>query len=180
MATKIGKQNVHQYSQVWFYLFLTICFTLCGAGACQPLDMGGGGELKRFDQYLAKGNTAKAAGDYAGAEEAYTKAEKLCAKEYGKDDARRATCLGYLAMMYKDQQEYRKAALVYKELIEIHEKIDPKSSELATFKSQYSEIQRKIKEYGLDKDPNAPASTKPAAKGTEKETTKKPATAKHH
>jgi|688.fasta_scaffold270027_2 tetratricopeptide (TPR) repeat protein len=180
MATEIGKQNVHQQSQVWFFLFLTICFTLCGAGACRPLDMGGGeGDPKRFDQFLAKGNTAKAAGDYAGAEDAYTKAEKLCAKEYGKDDARRATCLGYLAMMYKDQQEYRKAALVYKELIEIHEKIDPKSQELAQFKSQYSEIQHKIKEYGLDKDPNAPVTTKPATKAGEKESGKKSSAKKH-
>jgi len=180
MATEFGKQNVQQQSQVWFFLFLTICFTLCGAGACQPLDMGGGGEPKKFDQFIAKGNTALSAGDYAGAEDAYTKAEKLCAKEFGKDDPRRATCLGYLAMMYKDQQEYRKAALVYKELIEIHEKIDPKTAELATFKSQYTEIQRKIKEYGLDKDPNAPATTKPTTKPGEKEAGKKPAQSKKH
>lgn len=173
MATASGKQNVHQHSQVWFFLFLTICFTLCGAGACQPLDMNGGGSPKKWDQFLEAGNTSMKAGDYAAAEESFEKAEKLCAKEFGKDDARRATCLGYLAEMYRAQQEYRKAALVYKELIEIHEKINPKSNELANFRAQYAEIQRKIKDYGLDKDPNAPA-TKPSAK-PEKETGKKPA-----
>ncbi len=172
MATAFGKQNVHQHSQVWFFLFLTICFTLCGAGACQPLDMAGGGSPKKWDQFLEAGNVSMKAGDYPAAEANFEKAEKLCAKEFGKDDARRATCLGYLAEMYRAQQEYRKAALVYKELIEIHEKIDPKSSELANFRAQYAEIQRKIKDYGLDKDPNAPA--KKAAKGSEKESGKKP------
>jgi tetratricopeptide (TPR) repeat protein len=134
---------------------------------------------------LAAGNTAKAAGDYAAAEEAYEKAEKVCAKEFGKDDARRATCLAYLAEMYRAQQEYRKAALVYKELIEVYEKIDPKSTDLANFKSQYAEIQHKIKEYGLDKDPNAPVTTtkpatgKPGAKPGEKEAGKKAPGKKH-
>jgi tetratricopeptide (TPR) repeat protein len=172
MATEFGKQNVHQYSQVWFFLFLTICFTLCGAGACQPLDMNGGGSPKKWTEFIDLANTAKKAGDYAGAEDAYTKAEKLCAKQFGKDDGRRATCLGYLAEMYRDQQEYRKAALVYKELIEIHEKIDPKSMDLVNFRAQYAEIQRKIKDYGLDTDPNAPK--KAGAKG-DKDPKKKPA-----
>ncbi|MBS1953084.1 MAG: tetratricopeptide repeat protein [Cyanobacteria bacterium SZAS-4] len=175
MATVSGKQNVQRHSQVWFFLFLTICFTLCGAGACQPLDMNGGGDAKKWDKMLEAGNTSMKAGDYAAAEDSFVKAEKLCAKEFGKDDARRATCLGYLAEMYRAQQEYRKAALVYKELIEIHEKIDPKSSELANFRSQYAEIQRKIKDYGLDKDPNAPQ--KPAAKPGDKDG-KKPAAKK--
>jgi len=173
MATEFGKQNVHQHSQVWFFLFLTICFTLCGAGACQPLDLNGGGTPKKWDQFLEAGNTAKKSGDYAGAEDSYVKAEKLCAKEFGKDDGRRATCLGYLAQMYREQQEYRKAALVYKQLIDIHEKLDPKSQELKNFRDQYAEIQRKIKDYGLDVDPNAPK--KAAPKGGEKEPGKKPA-----
>ncbi|CAN5577841.1 hypothetical protein BH10CYA1_BH10CYA1_22260 [soil metagenome] len=171
MATAFGKQYVHQHSQVWFFLFLTICFTLCGAGACQPLDMnGGGGGPKKWDQFLEAGNVSMKAGDYVAAEASFEKAEKLCAKEFGKDDARRATCLGYLAEMYRAQQEYRKAALVYKELIEIHEKINPKSTELANFRAQYTEIQRKIKDYGLDKDPNAPATktAKPGAKDGKK------------
>ena len=173
MATEFGKQNVHQHSQVWFFLFLTICFTLCGAGACQPLDMNGGGGSKKWTEFIEAANASKKAGDYAAAEDAYEKAEKLCAKQFGKDDARRATCLGYLAEMYRDQQEYRKAALVYKQLIEVHEKIDPKSPDLANFRAQYAEIQRKIKDYGLDADPNAPK--KPAAKAGEHDAAKKPA-----
>jgi tetratricopeptide (TPR) repeat protein len=172
MATAFGKQNVHQHSQVWFFLFLTICFTLCGAGACQPLDMNGGGGKKNWTALVEAGNTAVKAGDYATAEESYISAEKACAKEFGKDDGRRATCLGYLAQMYRNQQEYRKAALVYKELIEVHEKIDPKSADLVAYKAQYAEIQKKIKDYGLDADPNAPKK-KPVAKPADKD--KKPA-----
>lgn len=113
---------------------------------------------------VTAGNDAMKAGDYATAEKNFTSAEKQCAKEFGKEDARRATCLGYLAEMYRAQQEYRKAALVYKELIEINEKTAPKSQELANFRAQYAEIQHKIKEYGLDKENHAPGSTDDAKK----------------
>ncbi len=166
MATEYCRQNVHQKSQVWCFLFLTICFTLCGAGACSPLDMGGGGQ-KKWVESLAAGNSAMKAGDYAAAETSFVTAEKLCAKDFGKDDPRRATCLAYLAEMYRAQQEYRKAALIYKELIEIKEKTDPKSADLANFRAQYGEVQRKIKDYNLDADPNSPKAKAKAKSATE-------------
>jgi tetratricopeptide (TPR) repeat protein len=179
MATEHRRKNADRKSQCSLFAFLTICFTLCGAGACQPLDMNGSSNPKKWSDLVNAGNNAIKAGDYAAAETAFDSAQKACAKEFGKDDPRRATCLGYLAEMYRNEQEYRKAALIYKELIEIDEKTNPKSADLVTFRAQYAEIQQKIKEYNLDADPNAPKPKTPA-KPAGKDVKKDPHAAKKH
>lgn len=80
----------------------------------------------------------------------YNKALEIAEKKYGPESPQVAICLGYLAAMYKARQDWRLAGQTYKRLVEIKDKIDPDSSETKQFKSDYSLVQDKLKEYGLD------------------------------
>ena len=152
MRNVCRRSVVAQNPTTGILLLLTMCFTLCGAMAC----LGIGDPPKTWTGMITKGNEALKGGDNATAETDFKEAEQMCEKQFGKYDGRRATCLAYLAEMYRDEQEYRKAALAYKELIAVKEKADPNGQDLATFREQYSEIQGKLKEYGIQLDPNAP------------------------
>lgn len=85
-------------------------------------------------------------------EELYTKALEITEKKYGPESPQAAICLGYLAAMYKARQDWRLAGQTYKRLIEIKEKIDPDGAETKQFKADYSVVQDKLKEYGLDEE----------------------------
>ncbi|HEY9677908.1 MAG TPA: tetratricopeptide repeat protein [Drouetiella sp.] len=176
MATEQRKNNAPQTSHTQFFLLLTLCFTLCGAGACQEMSLGGGGDPKKWTDFVTRGNAEIKAGDYAAAEKDFQDADKKVTKEFGQEDPRRVTVLNYLAQMYREQQEYRKAALVYKDLITVQEKVDPKGPDLIAFKSQYEEIKKKIQEYGLDGE-KTPKSEK---KEVKKEAKGKEAKGKKH
>jgi len=147
--------KVHQKGHGWIFILLTMCFTLCGAAAC----LGLAPAPKNWTEMVTAGNEALKSGDATGnatAEKMFTDAAAECEKKYGKYDNRRATCLTYLAELYRDEQEYRKAAIEYKELITVKEQSDPNGQELAGIREEYAQIQAKMKEYGLDTDPYAP------------------------
>lgn len=88
--------------------------------------------------------------DYLAAEEFYLKAKDQCETNFGKTDARTATCLGYLAELYRAEQEYAKAAVTYKNLIKIQQHCAPNSAELERTIKVYKQVLTKVKEYGLE------------------------------
>jgi hypothetical protein len=165
MPNDVRANNFQQKTQAWVFILLTACFTLCGAMSC----LGLAPPPMTWTQMVTAGNEAKKNGDNATAEKNFIDAAEECEKKYGKYDNRRATCLTYLAELYADEQEYRKAALQYKELITVKEKSDPGGQELASIREEYAKIQAKLKEYGLDGDPNAPVLPKKKKKDRDRE-----------
>jgi tetratricopeptide (TPR) repeat protein len=96
------------------------------------------------------------AGNYLAAEELYSKARKQCEDRFGANDARTGTCLGYLAELYRGEQEYVKAAATYKTLIAIEQRCAPNSAELERDINEYQSVLAKVKEYGLEDPVNQP------------------------
>lgn len=103
------------------------------------------------------GESAKKAGDYPGAVTAYSNAVTTAEKKYGVDSNQTATCLGSLGQTYRAMGEWRLAYVTYKRLIAIKQKTDPKSEDLKFFKEEFAYIQGKMKEYGIEEDPNKQA-----------------------
>jgi tetratricopeptide (TPR) repeat protein len=131
-------------SGTWVICLASVLITL---GAC--------GKNSSDDVWLKYVGQAKAkAGNYLAAEALYIKAKDRCETIFGKNDARTGTCLGYLAELYRGEQEYVKAAIVYRRLIEIEERCAPNSAELEEDLKEYQDVLAKLKEYGLDKTPD--------------------------
>ena len=105
--------------------------------------------------------------DYLAAEEFYLKAKEQCESNFGKTDARTGTCLGYLAELYRAEQEYAKAAVTYKALIVIQQQCAPHSTELEQTIKAYKQVLSKVKEYGLEHALDSPGTAQAgdAAKG---------------
>jgi hypothetical protein len=176
MTNQSCKEAVQRKTTLQLFFLLTMCFTLCGAAAC----LGVGEAPKKWTDMLSSGNEALKTGDAATAEKMFESAAQECEKKYGKFSGQRATCLEDLALLYKNETEYRKADLAYKELIAVEEKVDPNGSNLPLHREQYNEVLAKEKEYNLNADPNAPATpaVKPAKDAEKKDKESKPVSKK--
>jgi len=100
--------------------------------------------------FIKLANNQFKAKHYLAAEKLYVKAKTLCEMRFGHDDARTATCLAYLAELYRCEQEYVQAALTYERLIAIEEQCNPNSVDLERFKKEYKQVLAKVKDYGLE------------------------------
>lgn len=101
---------------------------------------------------VSEGNEAQKKQDASTAEQKYMQAIALAEANFGPDDDRTATCLNYLAELYGAQQEWRKAAKVYKKLLVIKGKSAPKSEEWTRVRKAYAFVRKKLKKYGLEED----------------------------
>jgi hypothetical protein len=128
------------YAKVLLFTFITVLL-----GAC----------MRRSDQdgwleNIRLANDKVKVGDYLTAEDLYLKAKEQCEANFGKNDARTGTCLGYLAELYLGEQEYVKAAITYRSLIEIEQQCAPSSAELERDIKEYQFVLSKLRQYGLE------------------------------
>lgn len=105
---------------------------------------------KSWSESLAEGRAAMKAGNYDVAEKSYEAAIKAAQTKYGQNAGQTATCMTEMANMYVGQSEYRKAALVLKELLPIYSKIEPGSEDELRTKQIYDDVKKKIKNYKLE------------------------------
>lgn len=127
------------------FISATICVSLIIA-SCS------GSQKKSWTELVSEGNQAQKKQDAATAEKKYQEAIAQAETKFGIDDPRTATCLGYLAELYGSQQEWRKAAKVYKRLVATKKKWAPKSEEYARARKEYAFVRKKLKKYGLQED----------------------------
>lgn len=111
---------------------------------------------KSWEVLLEEGRTAKSKGNMAAAEAAFQQAADKCAEKFGEDDGRTGTCVGYLAELYRNQQEWLKARKAYRRWLTIMDKNDPTGEQMKVIRKGYKEIKRKIRKYGLDVDEKKP------------------------
>jgi tetratricopeptide (TPR) repeat protein len=134
---------------------IVICFLIactlssCKDGQFTELNLGGGKADLNWEALVANAKIAKDKGNVAGAEEMYKEAAEKCAKAYGENDGRTATCVGYLAELYFSKQEWRVAYETYKRWIKILQEIDPSGDNLKHAKENYKKVKEKLKQYGL-------------------------------
>lgn len=105
---------------------------------------------KTWEDLVAEGQVALSAGKIPAAEAAFSEAVEKCSEKFGEDDARTGTCVGYLAELYRNQQEWLKAGKAYKRWMSIMDKNDPTGEQLKIIRKGYKEIRHKIKQYGLE------------------------------
>jgi hypothetical protein len=134
-----------------------VCLTivLIMLGGCAQYDASD----KAWLEDIRLANERVKAGDYLAAEDLYLKAKEECQNNFGDNDARTGTCLGYLAELYLGEQEYVKAAVTYRSLIAIERRCAPNSAELERDVKEYEFVQEKLKEYGLQESQKQPGKT---------------------
>jgi len=151
----LGKRSFQSHSSLLAcrrFKAACLAIVLITLGACARKDDSENAWL----EYIRLANDKVKVGDYLAAEDLYLKAKEQCQNNFGDNDARTGTCLGYLAELYLGEQEYVKAAVTYKSLIAIERRCAPNSAELERDVKEYEFVQEKLKEYGLqeNKKPN--------------------------
>lgn len=122
--------------------------TSCKDGQFTELKLGGKADLG-WEALVTNAKILKDKGKVDDAEAMYKEAAEKCAKAYGENDGRTATCVGYLAELYFDKQDWRVAYETYKRWIKILQEIDPTGDTLKHAKDNYKKIKEKLKQYGL-------------------------------
>ena len=105
---------------------------------------------KSWDVSLSEGRQAVKAGDAATAEKCFEAAIKSAKAKFGDNHGETATCMPDLAEMYMAQGEYRKAAVVFKDLLPIYAKIEPGSPDDLRIQEEYKQVKHKIKKYRME------------------------------
>ncbi len=118
---------------------------------------------KSWDAALSEGRSSLANHDFEKAEKSFQIAIKAAEAKYGANAGQTATCMTELAEMYLAQAEYRKAALIFKELVPIYDKIAPDSPDDKRVRDEYIKVKKKIKKYKLEPVEDEPAKTDGAA-----------------
>lgn len=118
---------------------------------------------KSWMENLTEGRNALASKDYATAEKSFQTAITASEAKFGHDAAQTATCMSELGGMYLEQQEYRKAYKIYKDLVPLYEKIEPDSPDSKRVEEEYKKLKKKLKKYKLevlDEEPKKSDETK--------------------
>ncbi|MEZ4536835.1 MAG: tetratricopeptide repeat protein [Cyanobacteriota/Melainabacteria group bacterium] len=103
---------------------------------------------KTWEDLVAEGQAALSAGKIPAAEAAFSEAVEKCSEKFGEDDARTGTCVGYLAELYRNQQEWLKAGKAYKRWMSITWiKTTPPESNSKLFAKAIKRFVTKIKQY---------------------------------
>jgi hypothetical protein len=124
-------------------LLATLAILVCSLSSC------GTTEKRSWSTCIEEANQRIKAKQAVRAEALYLEAEDLCEKSYGKEDVRTGTCLAYLAELYRGEQEYIKAARIYRRLIAVEEKIHGSSADLERWRDEYAHIRQKMRKYGI-------------------------------
>ncbi len=148
---KLGQMKVLHL----FLLAASMSFFMTGCGDVKPLSFDMKND-KSWEVLLEEGRTARNKGNMAAAEAAFQQAADKCAEKFGENDGRTGTCVGYLAELYRNQQEWLKARKAYRRWLSIMDKNDPTGEPIKVISKGYKEIRRKIKKYGLDVEENKP------------------------
>lgn len=129
---------------------VTICVSTLGA--CNQMQIGQE-KPKSYLSYVEEGNIAMSKQDYVTAEKSFSTARELAEKQYGPEGAPLPTILTYLGQIYRGQGEWRLAYNVYKKLVPLKQKLEPKKTkEIAQLKAEYAEVLEKMKKYGIQTD----------------------------
>ncbi len=112
---------------------------------------------KSWSESLTDGRQAIKSQDYAKAETSLQAAIDQSKMKFGQNAGQTATCMTELAEMYMAQQEYRKAAKVFKELVPVYEKLEPGSQDALRVEAEYQDVKKKIKKYQLEPDEVEPS-----------------------
>lgn len=122
--------------------------TSCKDGQFTEISFSGKQDLT-WESLVANAKISKEKGKIDLAEAQYKEAAEKCVKNYGENDGRTATCIGYLAELYFDKQDWRVAYETYKRWIKILQEIEPNGETLKHAKDNYKKIKEKLKQYGL-------------------------------
>ena len=132
---------------------VVICLLMVSVTACTV-------GQKSWSDLLTEGRTALKSGDPAKAETSYQAAIVAAQAKFGQNAPQTATCMTELADMYYQQQEYRKASKIFKDLIPVYEKVEPGSADLARVSAEYATVKKKLKKYKLEPEYAAETDTK--------------------
>ena len=143
------------------FMAVSVCFN-SACGKVKPLSLSSlVEEDKTWEQLVTEGQTARNSGKMDVAETSFKEAITICEEKFGVEDARTGTCVGYLAELYKSQQEYLKAEREYKRWLSIMDKHDSTGEQVKAIRRGYRQVKKKIKKYGLRKeDPKEDAEDK--------------------
>jgi|AGTN01.1.fsa_nt_gi hypothetical protein len=129
-------------------LMVASSVTSCKDGQFTELNLSGKQDLG-WEVLVANAKSMKEKGKPDQAEAMYKEAAEKCVKAYGENDGRTATCVGYLAELYFEKQDWRVAYETYKRWIKILQEIEPAGDTLKHAKDNYKKIKEKLKQYGL-------------------------------
>ena len=131
------------------FLFSTL---LTSCGEVKQLSFAGFEAPKSWEDLVAIGQSAEKSGKVDVAEKCFQQAIDACAKKYGEDDGRTATCVGYLAKFYMDKQEWKLCYEQYKRWKTIMQKVAPNSDDMKQIDADMQKVKAKMKQYGLVPD----------------------------
>lgn len=129
-------------------LMVASSVTSCKDGQFTEIHLDGKQDLG-WEALVANAKIMKEKGKPDQAEAMYKEAAEKCVKAYGENDGRTATCVGYLAELYFEKQDWRVAYETYKRWIKILQEIEPAGDTLKHAKDNYKKIKEKLKQYGL-------------------------------
>ncbi len=130
-------------------LSVAIALSGCSKGGSGGLP----GSAKSWIDYLSDARTERKQGKAADAEDDFQKATKQAETKFGHDSAQVSMCGIELAAMYYEEQEYRKAEKVLKDVIAINAKIGPDTADAQSAKAIMQKVRRKIRKYHLEPEP---------------------------
>ncbi|MBZ0184639.1 MAG: tetratricopeptide repeat protein [Candidatus Obscuribacterales bacterium] len=128
-----------------------IGFFLSACGDVESIHSGMLGKRSWVD-LVADAQKAQSAGNLPEAEKLFQEALAKAEAKHGMDAPETGTCVGYLAELYRYQQEYLKADKEYKRWLKIMENYDSTGEQIKNIRKNYKEVRKKIKQYNLLKD----------------------------
>jgi len=134
-------------------LIIAVALTSCG-NVDKP-DFGslmGGGGPKKFENVVAQAKSAKDAGNIAEAEKLYNEAIEVAKGKFGENAAQTGTCVGYLAELYMQKQDWKLAYTNYKRWQAIMQEVDPGGEQIKIIQSDLKKIKEKLIQYNLVPD----------------------------
>jgi|GEM_PF-1455448 len=132
---------------------LFICLSLSACGDVSPMEFNLA-DKRTWVDLVADAQKAQGRGNLPEAEKLFQEALQKAEAKYGEDAIETGTCVGYLAELYRYQQEYLKADKEYKRWLTIMQKHDSTGEQVKNIRKNYKEVRKKIRQYGLmdDKD----------------------------
>lgn len=132
-------------------IFATTVFT-SSCGKVKPLNLSSLVEEElSWEQLVTQGQKQRSNGEFDAAEASFKEAILKCEEKNGPEDATTGTCVGYLAELYKSQQEWLKAEKEYKRWLSIMDQHDKTGEQVKAIRDGYKVIKEKIFKYGLRK-----------------------------
>lgn len=141
-----------RYKQIASLIFLSVLLTSCGEVGKPDFSVMGGGSSKKWEAILKEAQDAQAKGNGADAEKLYKEAIDACTKKYGEKAGETGTCVGYLAAMYMEKQDWKLAYNEYKHWKAIMQEVEPDGETMKVIDENLKKIKAKMIQYNLVPD----------------------------